>query len=55
MTFVKDPPFCWANNGLEGSPHIFIPTPVPPTPSIKEHEHPTDPAPKKKGSVSPTF
>lgn len=29
MTFVKEPPFCKANNSLVGSPHIFIPPPVP--------------------------
>lgn len=45
MTFVKDPPFCFANNGLEGSPHVFIPAPVP-SAIIRRHGRPTDNAPK---------
>lgn len=31
MTFVQEPPFCVVNNGLEGSPHVFIPPPPPKT------------------------
>lgn len=43
MTFVQDPPFCVANNGLGGSPHVFIPSPPPPTTS-----GPKTPAPEIK-------
>ena len=45
MTFVQEAAFCKPNNGLEGSPHVYIPTPIPSI-VIKPRVRPTAPPPE---------